>query len=218
MIHGVIVAATVGVATVALTPAVLRWLPEPVGAEGKMPYAEVGSPGFLLGCGLLSGGGAATAWAVLSLPVQPMWWVLSSAGLLLAAVDARTTWLPLRLTRVAWLMMTVAALAGVLWGGDWSVLLRAAFGAAIAGLLYLGFWRISRGGFGFGDVRFAPLLGAPSAAESWTLLISTLFLGTVVGAINGLVRLVRRRRGGFAYAPAMLAGAYLACATLALTG
>ena len=69
---------------------------------------------------------------------------------------------------------------------------------------------MSRGGFGFGDVRFAPLIGAAAAAHSLSLLLWALVLGSLVGAVQGLVRLARRRRAPFPYAPAMLTGAYLA--------
>jgi leader peptidase (prepilin peptidase)/N-methyltransferase len=154
---------------------------------------------------------AALSW--LSLPgyAQPMWSVLAILGVLLAAIDARTSWLPLHLTRVAWLAMAVASLLGAVLGGDGRVAVRAAAGAAIAGGLYLMVWLISRGGFGFGDVRFAPLLGTAGAAASWTLLWLTLLLGTVVGGFVGLLRLARGRREAFPYAPSMLIGAYAAC-------
>ena len=83
----------------------------------------------------------------------------------------------------------------------------------LSGLLYFGIWLVARGGFGFGDVRFAPLVGAATAAHSWSLLIWAMLLGSILGALYGVVRLARRRAGPFPYAPAMLAGAYLACGT-----
>jgi len=206
-----LVAVAVGLLTVALTRPLLRWLREPADAAGKLPYAELGSVGFLAACGFAAA--AATLTAGLTLPgsIQPMWWALSSAGVVLAAIDARTTWLPLRLTRLAWGLMGMGALTSLLLGGTWSHVLHAGVGAAGAGLLYLGVWGISRGGFGFGDVRFAPLIGAATGAHSWSMLWSALILGTVIGAGHGGVRLVRRQPGGFPYAPSMLAGAYLAC-------
>ena len=86
---------------------------------------------------------------------------------------------------------------------------EAAIGGKVLVLLFV--WLISRGGFGFGDVRFAPLLGAATAADSWTLLWLALLLGTVVGGFMGLLRLAQGRRGAFPYAPSMLIGAYVAC-------
>ena len=83
-------------------------------------------------------------------------------------------------------------------------------GAAVAGLLLFLVWFISRGGIGFGDVRFAPLVGAATASQSWSVLIWALLLGSLAGAAHGLARLALRRAGPFPYAPTMLLGAYLA--------
>ena len=154
---------------------------------------------------------ATLSWLSLPRYAQPMWSVLAILGVLLAAIDARTSWLPLQLTRVAWLAMAAASLLAAFLGGDPWVAVRAAAGAAIAAGLYLIVWLISRGGFGFGDVRFAPLLGAAAAADSWQLLWLTLLLGTMVGGLVGLLRLALGRRDAFPYAPSMLIGAYAAC-------
>jgi leader peptidase (prepilin peptidase)/N-methyltransferase len=157
---------------------------------------------------------AGVAWLTGPPAIQPLWWVLGTLGVLLAAIDARTTWLPLPLTRLAWAAMIAAGVVAYALGAGWPTLLRAAAGAALALLLYLAVWLASRGGFGFGDVRFAPLVGAPAAAHSWSLLIWALLLGSVAGAVWGVVRMVRGRQGPYPYAPWLLAGGYLACATV----
>ncbi len=205
----------VGLLTAVLVRPTLGWLPEPPDAEDKPLYRDLAGSRFILVCGLLAAGATLIAGLALPRPVQPLWWVLSSVCVVLAGVDAKTTWLPLRLTRVAWLSMTAAAVVAVLWSGSAALLVRSVGGAAIAGGLYLGVWLVSRGGFGFGDVRFAPLVGAAAAAGSWPLLIWALVAGTFVGGLHGLARLVRGRRSGFPYAPSMLAGTYLAALTLA---
>ena len=209
------VAAAVGamLGMAVLTGPILRRLPEPVAGQGKPRYADLASPRLVAGCALLAGVAVTMGWLTGPPAIQPLWWVLSSFGVLLAAIDALTTWLPLQLTQVAWLAMVVALLLSVPLGAPWSTVLRAVTGAVLAGLLYLVVWLLSRGGFGFGDVRFAPLVGAATAAHSWTLLIWAMLLGSVVGALYGMVRLARRRTGPFPYAPAMLLGAYLACGT-----
>jgi leader peptidase (prepilin peptidase)/N-methyltransferase len=189
----------------------LRLLPEPLPGDGKPSYRDLGSTRFLLVCGALAGIAAAASWLSLPRYAQPMWSVLATLGVLLAAIDARTSWLPLQLTRIAWLAMALATLLAALLGGSVWVAVRSAAGAAIAGGLYLLVWLISRGGFGFGDVRFAPLLGAAAAADSWTLLWWVLLLGTLVGGLVGVLRLAAGRREAFPYAPSMLVGAYAAC-------
>ena len=204
-------AAVIATVTALLVRPLLRLLPEPVPGDGRPIYRDLGSIGFLLVCGGLAGIAATVSWLALPRYAQPMWSVLAILGVLLAAIDARTSWLPLQLTRLAWLAMALASLLAVPLGGGVWVLVRSTAGAAIAGGLYLLVWLISRGGFGFGDVRFAPLLGAAAAADSWTLLWWVLLLGTLVGGLVGVLRLALGRREAFPYAPSMLAGAYAAC-------
>lgn len=199
------------------TRAVLVRLPEPAEPDGKAPYAALATPRFVGTCTVLAA--LAGLLVALTLPptVWPLWWVLAGPGLVLVAVDARTTWLPLRLTHVVWAAAVgAAALSTVLDGVE--VLVRVGVGAAAAALLYLGLWRLSRGGLGFGDVRLAPVLGAAGAAVGWSTLVTTLLLGSLVGAVVGAVLTVRGRPGAFAYAPSMLAGAFLACALRAFSG
>lgn len=197
--------------TALLSSLVVSRLPEPEDGAGKVRYADLVTPGFVVGCALTAGAAAAVSWLTVPLPAQPLWWVLATFGVVLAAVDVRTTWLPLRLTRLAWAALAVGGLVALALGAGWPTLTRAGAGAGLAGLLYLLVWRLSQGGFGFGDVRFAPLVGAATGAHSWSLLLLGLFAGSVAGAAYGGLRLVRRRAGPFPYAPAMLAGAYLAC-------
>src|SRR5215217_629033 len=196
---------------------VLQRLPEPGGGHDKPLYRDLPTVRFMLVCVVLAGLATAVSWLSLPHYIQPMWAVLATLGILLAAIDARTSWLPLRLTQIAWLAMAIAALVSALLGGGIWIAGRAIVGAAIAGTLYLLVWLISRGGFGFGDVRFAPLLGAASAAGSWSLLWLTLLLGTVIGGVLGLLRLARGRREAFPYAPSMLIGAYAACLVTMIT-
>jgi leader peptidase (prepilin peptidase)/N-methyltransferase len=213
------VAIAVATATIAalLVRPLLRRLPLPVPGDGKPAYRDLGTTRFLLVCGALTGLAAAISWLSLPRYAQPLWSVLAVLGVLLAAIDARTSWLPLQLTRIAWLAMAVASLLAAALGGDVWVACRALAGAAIAGGLYLLVWLLSHGGFGFGDVRFAPLLGAAAAAGSWTLLWWTMLLGSVAGGLLGVLRLIRGRREAFPYAPSMLVGAYAACLVTTLS-
>lgn len=216
MSAGIVIASALGLVTAAGVRLVLRWLPEPEDEPDKIAYRDLGDLGFVVGVGLLASVAAAVAALTQPTSSLPVWWVLSTVGVLLAAIDFRTTWLPLRLTRLAWLMMALA-LAGVgLWAGP-AVAVRGLLGAAVAGLLYFLVYRFPRGGFGFGDVRFAPLVGVATASGSWALLLWGLTLGSLAGGVQGVVRLIRGRRDGFAYAPVMLAGAYLACLLVRLT-
>jgi len=208
----VLAAVLTGIATAAAARPVLQALPEPVDQPEKLAYRSLSTRRFVLLCGVLAALATVLAWHSVPLAARPLWLVLSTCGVLLAAIDSKTTWLPLRLTQATWLLMVFALATGVALGGGWQLLIRVAAGAVASGTLYFLGWLITRGGFGFGDVRFAPLLGAASAASSWRLLMWTLILGTAVGGLCGLLRLARRSRGPFPYAPSMLAGAYLAVA------
>jgi leader peptidase (prepilin peptidase)/N-methyltransferase len=210
-------ALVIAVACALLVRPVLQRLPEPAGGHDKPLYRDLPTIRFLLVCAVLAGLATAVSWLSLPHYIQPMWVVLATLGVLLAAIDARTSWLPLRLTQIAWLAMAIAALMSALLGGSVWVAARVLAGAAIAGALYVLVWLISRGGFGFGDVRFAPLLGAAAAASSWGLLWLSLLLGTVVGGMVGLLRLAKGQREAFPYAPSMLVGAYAACILMLVT-
>jgi leader peptidase (prepilin peptidase)/N-methyltransferase len=216
LLAAVVTTTVAGLVVALATAPVLRRLPEPVdGArEGKVPYPDLATFPFVLACAAWAVLAEVLAWALLPAQVQPLWTVLALCAVLLAVIDARTTWLPLPLTRVGWLLMAVAAVLTVPLGASAADLLRTGAGGAAAGLFYLVVWLVTRGGFGFGDVRYAPLLGAATAGESWTLLLWGLTLGTVVGAVHAAVRLARRLPGGFPYAPSMLAGVYLAALLL----
>jgi leader peptidase (prepilin peptidase)/N-methyltransferase len=228
----VTLAAAVGVALGLATPAVLRRLPEPgPGAaavdpevesamldptNAKIAYADLATRPFASVVGALAAVAVAIAAWALPVALLPAWLVLGTLGLLLAVIDAHTTWLPLALTRVAWLAMAAAVVTGGLLG-DWLQTVRGVAGFGLAGALFGAIWLLSRGGFGFGDVRYAPLVGAATASVSWTVLAWALVLGSLVGAAVGLARLAAGRRGAFAYAPSILAGGYLAVVLASLT-
>jgi leader peptidase (prepilin peptidase) / N-methyltransferase len=218
LLPAALIAAVVGL----VARPVLRRLPEPDPAdvpvdESKTPYAALADRRFALGATLTALAFGVTSWTLLAPAAQPPWVVLASVGTLLALIDLRTTWLPLRLTRLGWLLMALAlGLAAVL-SNDLQPLLGGFLGATAAAALYWLVWAISRGGFGYGDVRFAPLVGAAAGSVSWSTLAWGLLLGTVAGGVVGIARLVRRQRGAFPYAPSMLLGCYLALAGLALT-
>lgn len=217
-----VLAVLLGLTLGATTPLILRRLPEPAGgadpesAERKVSYAALATPGFAGAVGVLAAALVGFAAATVAAPALPAWVVLGTLGLLLAAVDARTTWLPLSLTRAAWLAMAAALVLGGLLG-NWSLTARALAGALLAGALFWLVWRLTRGGFGFGDVRYVPLVGAATASVSWAVLAWALMLGSLVGAAVGLLRLARGRRGAFAYAPSLLIGGYLAAVVTWLT-
>lgn len=176
----------------------LRALPR---ASDAPDYAGLVSARFLVGVGLTSLG---TGWLAAWHAAHPIVWVvLAGPGVLLVAVDARTTWLPLPLTHVLWAGtaagLALAALA------EPAVLARSATAVLVALLLFWTLWRW--GGMGFGDVRLAPALGAIVATQGWDACLLALVIGTLIGAGHAVWRLLRGRPGAFAYGPSLFAGA-----------
>ncbi len=211
---GILVVSGCAALTVLLTRPVLGWLREPPDAanQRKIPYRELGSTTFVLGCAVLSAGAALLAWSTVPRSTVGLWCVLAVPTLILVAIDARTTWLPLQLTRVCWAAMAAATPTILLLGGATADVVRLLLGAAAATGFYGAVWAFSRGAIGFGDVRLAPLIGAATAAVSWQLALWAVLLGSILGGLAGLVMLALRRTGPFPYGPAMLGGAFAATA------
>lgn len=207
---GIAVAVLAGVAAGLLWLLALPRLPEPVTDEKKRPYADLATVRLAVVVAVLAAAGVGLAWARLPVWQQPVWVVLSIVGVFLAAVDGLTTWIPATVTRWGWLVMAAAAPLMMLFGGSWTDAGRAAAGGLAAGGLYGSVWLLTRGGFGFGDVRFVPLIGVATAATSWTLWFSALLLGSLLAVAHGLWRQARRTTGLHPWAPSLLAGAFAA--------
>lgn len=158
-----------GVMTGIAAGPVLHLLPEPTTTEPKRPYRDLATVGFtalVTACSVLALGVVA---ARLPAEAWPTWIPLATVGVLLAVIDAMTTYLPYRLTVALWLF----GLAGVgvsvaLSDEPASLLMRIALGAIGAWAFFWLFWRLSRG-IGFGDVRLAPssAVSPPACPETW---------------------------------------------------
>lgn len=141
---------------------------------------------------------------------QPWLWLpLVAVAAPACVVDARTTFLPLRLTQAGW-VATILAVGTAAWmADDIGVVYRALAGAAVTGAFFYVAWR--GGAIGFGDVRLMLSVGAVAAAQSWGTLLAGLLFGSLVGAIWALLRRARGHgSGAFAYGPALLSGPFLA--------
>jgi len=92
-------------------------------------------------------------------------------------------------------------------------IVRPLAGGVVYFLLLLVLALIARGGFGFGDVKLAFLLGLFTAYQSWDTLIVAMFaaflLGGLVSAILVVFR-IRSRKDSIPFGPYLVAGAYLA--------
>ena len=198
-------------------------LPEPAdGVElGKLPYAALLTPRRLTGLAVMTV--LAQASLFVAPPAErPLWLVFNSAVVTLVWVDACTTWLPLRLSWLAGSELVAAACVALMLADDRPQLLgRLLVGAAAAGVLWWGFYHLSHGGFGFGDVRLAPLAGAMGATMGISGWFAALLASSVMGAAWGLIAARRHpapgTTKGFAYGPWLWAGPYIALGWAALS-
>lgn len=191
---------------------VLRALPEPLDdpdAAGKPSYASLATPGFTVGVGLAGGLSSLLAFALSPPELWLAWLALSGVGVLSAAIDLRTTWLPLPLARAGWACASAGVALAAVQRRDPAPLLWAAAGAMGLWLLFEVAWRVT-GGFGYGDVRLMATVGAVTGAHDPGLVLPGALAGTLVGAAWGVVRHLRGGRGAFAYGPALLAGPFVA--------
>ena len=210
LIAAPLLAVLLALLTALVTPAVLRRLPVPPDELDVAPFADLGTPRFqatVFCCSALAG---AIAFGLLPLAHWPAWAGLVSFGALLGLIDLRTGFLPLRLSWFTTALAVVGVVLSAWLLGDWWVLA----GAGIAGALAAGFfwlvWRLSSG-LGYGDVRLAGLIGLVSGSGGAALAFWSILLGTLIGAVWGLVLRWRRRADGpFPYGPALLLGPLLA--------
>jgi leader peptidase (prepilin peptidase) / N-methyltransferase len=142
-----------------------------------------------------------------------LWFV--SVTLALALIDLDTKRLPNRVLYPGTAVAVALLGAGALLDGIGDALVRSLLGgfAYFVGLLVIAI--AARGGFGFGDVKLAFLLGVFTAYHSWGALAVAVFAGFVIGGLVSVAALVAgraRRKDTIPFGPAMVLGSWLAIA------
>ncbi len=187
-----------------------RWLGWRSRCEHRAPVLREWATGLILGLGLAGGVGiAASAWLV------PGYSVFALVTVVLVITDLDHKLIPNRVLYPGGGLAVILLAVGAVFAGELASLPRAAAG----GLAFFGLFfvvaLVARGGFGYGDVKLAALLGTFAAFDSWrTLLISVFFTG-VIGGVPAIFLLALRRarpRDEIPYGPAMVAGSWLALA------
>lgn len=209
-----LLAVTLGLVVAWAIGPVVRRLPRTADAPD---YPALATPRWRALVGLTCSAGAAMmlAWA------PPTHWVawaaLVVAGIPAVCIDAQTTWLPLPLARAGWVIAAAGVAVAAAWARDpVAVALSSLVGTVAVGGFFHLVWRA--GQIGYGDVRLMATVGAVTALGGWTPCVAAVFLGTVLGALTGIVHRLRGGRGEFPYGPGLLAGAFAALPLAAWAG
>ncbi|MEH0557428.1 prepilin peptidase [Streptomyces sp. B21-101] len=155
---------------------------------------------------------AVLAVATGSRPELLVWLLLAPIAVLLATVDFAVH----RLPDVVTLPFSASALVGLGGaallpgaGGSWRTAL---LGSLTLGACYLVLFLINPRGFGFGDVKLAPALGAVLGWYGWGILLIGTFVGYLFGALFGVGLILARRAGRkstIPFGPFLLAGVFV---------
>ncbi len=211
-----LLALALGGVLAAATPALLRWCPLPPDAvtlDGSElpPFAELASARFRAKVFAVATAAGAVVFALTDPRDWAAWAPLVTLGALLALVDLRTAYLPLRLNYLALGLCVIGACISAWLRGSWPLLLSAGACGLVATVVFWVVWRVSGDRFGFGDVRLAGVIGVVTGTHGVVLTVWAFLLGSLVGAAWGGVQWARRGRDGeFAYGPALLLGPPLA--------
>jgi leader peptidase (prepilin peptidase)/N-methyltransferase len=145
-------------------------------------------------------------------PELLVWLLLAPIAVVLALVDVAVH----RLPDVVILPFVACALVGLGGaallpgaGGSWRAALLGSF---TLGVCHLVLFLLNPGGFGFGDVKLAPALGAVLGWYGWGALLIGTFAGYLFGALFGVGLILVRRAGRSAaipFGPFLLAGAFV---------
>ena len=203
-----------------VAPSLVARLPEPepdpdrpAPATPKEPYAAIAArPGFRGRTAIWSAVFAALVGAVLGWDWALLYLVpLTPVAVVLSVVDWRTKLLPTRLIVPAYLFLLPVLVVLGLVTRDWSALwLALGAGVAVRGFYWV-FWRFTRSGMGFGDVRLAGLIGLALGFLGWAELLVGVYAGFLLGALIGGVLAVAKviDRKSYPFGPFMLVGAAL---------
>jgi leader peptidase (prepilin peptidase)/N-methyltransferase len=127
-------------------------------------------------------------------------------------VDLDTMRIPDRLTAPTVVAVTLLVVAVSLGVGEPDAMLRALIGAlAFSGVLGV-FWFVYPAGMGFGDVKYAVVLGALSGWISPLLVAYALLVASLLGSLAGVLVAVRAgdRKQAFPFGPALCIGTIVA--------
>ena len=149
--------------------------------------------------GLLAWRFGVDRWPLL-LPTLPLAWF----GPWLSAIDLDVRRLPNRLLAAHAALVAAGVGAGAVIVNDAAIAIRAALGGAVAFAVFWVLDHLRPGGFGWGDGKYVPTLGAATGAAS----LSVAWWGFLIACLAAVMATpFRRRRTDFSFGPWLAAGA-----------
>lgn len=137
---------------------------------------------------------------------------LAAITVALALIDLSTHTLPNAIVLPSYVVGVVLLAFDGFASGDQKALIRAIIGAAVMWLLYLAMALMYPEGMGFGDVKFAGVLGLFLGYLGWDVLVTGAFAAFVLGGFFALALIAFRKtnlKSGIPFGPWMVAGAWL---------
>ncbi len=125
-----------------------------------------------------------------------------------SVVDLDTMRIPDRLTFPSLGLVSAAIVAVSFIVGEPDAMMRAAVGAALFGGIIGLFWFVYPAGMGFGDVKYAVVLGALAGWINPLLVVYALFAASLIGSVVGVAVVVRSgdRKKAFPFGPSLCLG------------
>lgn len=204
----------IGLSTFAGLAAALTavWLARTV--PERMEVTARPRPSWWWGSAIVVGGlfGWLAAEAVTAQAVLPAFLAFGAVTLAVTLIDLDHQLIPNRVLFPGLGVSGALLVAGALWDGATSDLLRGVAGGAAYFCGLLVFALIARGGFGMGDVKLALLLGIFLGYIGWGELALGAVLAVLFGGVASAILLVSRTKGRtakFAYGPYLVLGAWV---------
>jgi leader peptidase (prepilin peptidase)/N-methyltransferase len=197
-------------------PFVLRRIPEPANPDpDKVTYAALAGTrgltvGLALGAALMAG---VVAWRIDETELLPVWVLIAGVGSWLAFIDGRTRLLPYVVVAPTYLATMALVGLGALLLRDVHVFVDALVANIVVYVLFRILHWLTKGGFGYGDVRLSGVLAAALGALGTHEVMIGIYAGFILGGVLGLalvlLKVVPRT---YAFGPYMIVGAVIGAA------
>jgi leader peptidase (prepilin peptidase) / N-methyltransferase len=145
--------------------------------------------------------------------VLPAFLYFGAVATVVSATDVTTGLVPNRVVLPAYLVGPALLVMASLVSGRWSSLARAGLAMAILASLFVAMALVSRGGIGFGDCKWAGIIGLYLGWLGWQYVVTGILLSYLAAAVVVIAQRIVRTSGDnrlLPFAPFMAGGAVVA--------